>query len=127
MNVHGPDCQFPFQGAYHFCKCFPEGTHGFLYYDLPPAGVLPAAGKLHFQLTPEDDPASFGQSSDLQTETGLLWRIPRLRIVRSLQNAGKRQSYQVICKLLHDDGFVTPALLETFVAMLNANKHHHER
>ena len=119
MNIYHPDYQFPFQGTYHFRNRFPEGTRGFLYYHSPPAGVPPAAGELRFRLTPGDDPASFDQGSDLQTETGLPWCIPILK----LGAYAKSQNYQIIRKLLHDDGFLTPALLETYAAVLNASKH----
>ena len=124
MTVYGPDCRLPFRGVYHSRNRFPEGTRGFLYYHLPPAGVPPAAGELRFRLTPGDDPASFDQGSDLQMETGLPWCIPLLRIVGSSQYAQEGQNYRIIWKLLHDDGFVTPALLGTCSAMLNANKHY---
>jgi hypothetical protein len=92
-----------------------------LYYHSPPAGVPPAAGELRFRLTPGDDPAYFDQGSDLQIDTGLPWCIPLLRIIAISQNA-RSERYQLIRKLLRDDGFVTPALLETCAAMLNANK-----
>jgi len=123
MNIYHPNYQLPFRCGYNTRKPFPEGTHGFLYYNSPPAGVSPAAGELRFRLTPGDDPASFDQGSDLQVDTGLPWCIPLLKIVATSQK-NQSQQFQPIQKLLRDDGFVTPALLETCTAMLNANNHY---
>ena len=122
MNVSHPDYRSPFQSRYHGHNCFPEDTRGFLYYHSPAAGVPPAAGELRFRLTPRDDPASFDKGSDLQMETGLPWQIPLLKVI-ALSQIGRGPG-QLVRKLLRDDGFLTPALLETCTAILNANKHY---
>jgi hypothetical protein len=97
-----------------------------LYYKPPKAGVPPAAGELRFRLMPGNPPAvSFAQGSDLQVETGLPWHIPLLAMVERSVREGRH--YQSIRQLLLNDGFVTPALLETCAAMLNTSKYHPHR
>jgi len=127
MTVYGPGCQSSFNGTYNGSHHFPEGTRGFLYYKSPKAGVPPAAGELRFRLMPRNTPASFVRGSDLQLETGLPWRVPLLRMVERSECVREGRHYQSIRQLLLNDGFVTPALLETCAAMLNTNKHHPRR
>ena len=128
MRVYCPGCQSPFRGTYYGSHHFPEGTRGFLYYKSPKAGVPPAAGELRFRLMPGNPPAvSFAQGSDLQVETGLPWHIPLLAMVERSESVREGRHYQSIRQLLLDDGFVTPALLETCAAMLNTNKYHPQR
>jgi len=128
MRVYGPGCQSPFKGTYHGFHHFPEGTRGFLYYNSPKAGVPPAAGELRFRLMPRNLPAvSFVQGSDLQVETDIPWHIPLLAMVERSECVREGRHYQSIRQLLLDDGFVTPALLKTYAAMLNTNIKHPQR
>jgi hypothetical protein len=71
--------------------------------------------------------ASFVQGSDLQVETGLPWCVPLLAMVERSESVREGRHYQSIRQLLLDDGFVTPALLETCAAMVNTSKFHPKR
>jgi hypothetical protein len=122
MGVYGPDSRVCFKGRYHGHNRFPEGTRGFLYYNSPKVGVPLAAGELRFRVTPGDTPASFVQGSDLLLETGLPWSIPLLVMVEKSESIRKGQQYQPIRQVLLDDGFITPALLETCAALVNSNR-----
>jgi hypothetical protein len=121
MTAYYP-CVLPaFNGRYHGDQRFPEGTRGFLYYSEPKAGIPPAAGELRFRVIPGNTPASFAQGHDLQLKTGLPWCISLMAIVEN-SNVRKGQHYESIRRLLLDDGFVTPALLEKCAAMRNCKK-----
>jgi hypothetical protein len=111
-----------FQTHYHCYSNFPEGTRGFLYYHSPEASDPPTAGEIRFRLTTGNDPASFNQGSDLRAPNGLPWIIHLLATVENTGGGGK-QIYQPIKQLLVDDRLVTPALLETCAAMVNASGH----
>jgi hypothetical protein len=127
MGVYGPDSGRVFGGTYTSVHRFPEGTRGFLYYNSPEAGVPPAAGELRFRVIPENAPASFVRGSDLLLETGLPWSVPLLAMVERSYVVRKGWHYQPIRQLLLDDGFITPALLETYAAMLKKNIYSPER
>ncbi|KIM86971.1 hypothetical protein PILCRDRAFT_815419 [Piloderma croceum F 1598] len=122
MRVYGPGCEYPFTGL-PYGHHFPQGTRGFLYYNSPKAGDPPAAGELRFRLISGNTPASFVQGSDLQFPNGLPWCIPLLAMIDKLENIREHRNYQSMRQLLLDDGLVTPALLETCAAMLDAYKY----
>jgi hypothetical protein len=122
MRVCGPDARLYFYGTYHGLNRFPEGTRGFLYYNPPKVGVPLAAGELRFRVTPGNNPASFVQGSDLLLETGLPWSVPLLAMVEKSETVKQGRHYQPIRQLLLDDGFITPALLETCAALVNSNR-----
>ncbi|PIL27880.1 hypothetical protein GSI_10002 [Ganoderma sinense ZZ0214-1] len=69
-----------FRGNPWGSKRFPNGTHGFIYYHVPPYSS-PLAGELRFRITSSCDPASFASGSDLLTERSMPWRYPLYKIV----------------------------------------------
>jgi hypothetical protein len=122
MTAYAPGCKSSFRGLFHQDHRFPEGTHGFLYYNEPKAGAPPAAGDLRFRVTPGNTPASFVQGSDLLRPTGLPWSTPLLAMVEKPESVHTNEQYQPILQLLLEDGFVTPTLLETCATMANSSR-----
>ena len=120
MIAYALGCKSPFEGSFHQGHRFPEGTHGFLYYNEPKAGAPPAAGDLRFRVTPGNTPASFVQGSDLLWKTGLPWSIPLVAMVEKPESVQTNEQYQPILQLLLDDGFVTPTLLETCATLVTS-------
>ncbi|KAI1781648.1 hypothetical protein LXA43DRAFT_859785, partial [Ganoderma leucocontextum] len=87
---------------------FPAGTHGFLYYSVPP-NSSPLAGELRFRITPSRDPQSFATGSVLLTERGMPWRYPLYKIVC-------RPNYRHITALLLQDGLVSQQTMDLAIA-----------
>ena len=88
---------------------FPAGTHGFLYYHIPPYSS-PLAGELRFRITPSRDPASFAAGSDLFTERdNMPWRYPLYKLVH-------RARYRDLVTLLLQDGLVSQSTLDLVTA-----------
>ena len=108
-----PSYQRPFRSAdfsAHLWSSdrFPPGTHGFLYYHVPPCSS-PLSGELRFRLTPSRDPASFAEGSDLFTERSMPWRYPLYKIVH-------RVYWTDIVALLLQDGLVSQHTLDLVTA-----------
>ncbi|KAI1781645.1 hypothetical protein LXA43DRAFT_908147 [Ganoderma leucocontextum] len=82
---------------------FPPGTHGFLYYHVPPNSP-PLAGELRFRLTSSRNPSSFGTGSDLLTEQGMPWSYPLWKLLC-------REECREITSLLVQDGLVSQRTL----------------
>ncbi|KAM5537507.1 hypothetical protein V8D89_008834, partial [Ganoderma adspersum] len=80
------------------------GTHGFLYYYVPP-NSSPLAGELRFRVTSTRDPTSFARGSDLLTDRALPWRYPLYKMVH-------RPSYHDLVALLLQDGLVSQRTLD---------------
>lgn len=83
---------------------FPAGTHGFLYYFLPPFAP-PLAGEVRFRITSSQDPSSFSSGHDLRhpvTTLPLSWSL------RRIVSSTFRQRLE---SLLLYDGLVTPEVL----------------
>ncbi|PIL27883.1 hypothetical protein GSI_10005 [Ganoderma sinense ZZ0214-1] len=101
---------------------FPPGTHGFLYYHVPPNGS-PLAGELRFRVTPTRDPASFATGSDLLTDRAMPWRYPLYKLVC-------RPSCQDLVALLLQDRLLsqrTLDLISAAVAPLHGTGSHAQR
>jgi hypothetical protein len=83
---------------------FPQSTCGFLYYHSPP-DLPPSAGQLRFRLTPNNQPSSFANGSDLMLSNGLPWHIPVWWIASRPPLAGAR--HQLLRDNLVTDEFLT--------------------
>lgn len=88
-------------------ELFPEGTRGFIYYNVPPPQFPPIMGDLRFRITSSDDPSSFNCGSDLHSpiKSSLPWHYPLLLLAPS-------KKHEHLCEQLVAEGLVLPELLE---------------
>jgi hypothetical protein len=96
----------PIQMSYsllHEVGRFPEGSHGFLYYHIPP-GLPPIAGEIRFRVTPTSNPASFRQGVDLLTPHGIPWRIQVCSKVNAV-------NWRPVLEILLRDGQTTSSVI----------------
>ncbi|KAI0056456.1 hypothetical protein BV25DRAFT_1920998 [Artomyces pyxidatus] len=61
--------------TFHPRDGFPDGTHGFFYYN-PPTPPDTVLGEVRFRVTTSNDPASFASGSDLKLPDGQPWNVP---------------------------------------------------
>ena len=105
---HHPYHNARFSGAPWSSNRFPPGTHGFIYYHVPPYSS-PLAGELRFRVTSSRNPKSFTAGTDLLTERGMPWRYPLYKIVC-------RPTWTDIVALLLQDGLVSQRTLDLITA-----------
>ncbi|KAM5537499.1 hypothetical protein V8D89_008826 [Ganoderma adspersum] len=105
---HRPYRNANFSGAPWSSNRFPPGTHGFIYYHVPPYSS-PLAGELRFRVTSSRNPASFTAGTDLLTERGMPWRYPLYKIVC-------RPNWTDFVALLLQDGLVSQPTLDLVTA-----------
>ncbi|KAM5537520.1 hypothetical protein V8D89_008847, partial [Ganoderma adspersum] len=88
---------------------YPPGTHGFMYYHVPP-NSSPLAGELRFRITPSPSPMSFASGADLLTENGQPWRYPLYKIMM------RPEASREIAALLLQDQLVSQRTLDLAAA-----------
>ena len=88
---------------------FPPGTHGFMYYHVPP-NSSPLAGELRFRITPSTSPMSFAAGADLLAENDQPWRYPLYKIMM------RPEASREIAALLLQDQLVSQRTLDLAAA-----------
>ena len=88
---------------------FPPGTHGFMYYHVPP-NSSPLAGELRFRITPSISPMDFAAGADLLIENDQPWRYPLYKIMM------RPEASREITALLLQDQLVSQRTLDLAAA-----------
>ena len=118
MTAYHP-CVLPaFKGRYYGDQCFPEGTRGFLVLRRAKSWC---SARCRRTSLPGDSRKHACIFCSGPRSSGLPWCISLMAIVEN-SNVRKGRHYEAIRRLLLDDGFVTPALLEKCAAMRNCRR-----